>query len=148
MLEKCVCDCRYAYCITTLCVVRCMLRACLPRKFLTANVCSLVCVFQSTYSFFVYDWDGTNTIDDDFLGVAHLSLRKVRDLRPTFVTCAMMGVVPLNPWTVEGKLEGNWDSFFETWKILAKMASRPGSWSTGEFHTKGQQLINWRPNKR
>lgn len=31
---------------------------------------------QSTFSFFVFDWDGTNTIDDDFLGVAHLSLRK------------------------------------------------------------------------
>lgn len=31
---------------------------------------------QSTFSFFVFDWDGSNTIDDDFLGVAHLSLRK------------------------------------------------------------------------
>ncbi|KAK7451362.1 hypothetical protein BaRGS_00039834, partial [Batillaria attramentaria] len=31
---------------------------------------------QNTYSFFVFDWDGSNTIDDDFLGVAHLSLRK------------------------------------------------------------------------
>lgn len=74
-----------------------MFCACLSRKFLTANVCSLVCIFQNTYSFFVYDWDGTNTIDDDFLGVAHLSLRKVRDLHPTFVTCATVGVIPLNP---------------------------------------------------
>ncbi|XP_025104942.1 tricalbin-3-like isoform X2 [Pomacea canaliculata] len=31
---------------------------------------------KSTLSFFVFDWDGTNTIDDDFLGVAHLSLSK------------------------------------------------------------------------
>ncbi|KAL8611006.1 hypothetical protein ACOMHN_042622 [Nucella lapillus] len=31
---------------------------------------------QSTYSFFVFDWDGSSTINDDFLGVAHLSLRK------------------------------------------------------------------------
>nr|KAG5694610.1 hypothetical protein BaRGS_015023 [Batillaria attramentaria] len=31
---------------------------------------------RNTYSFFVFDWDGSNTIDDDFLGVAHLSLRK------------------------------------------------------------------------
>lgn len=31
---------------------------------------------QNTYSFFVYDWDGTNTVDDDFLGVAHLNLLK------------------------------------------------------------------------
>ena len=80
-------------------LVRCMLRACLSRKFLTANVCSLVCIFQNTYSFFVYDWDGTNTIDDDFLGVAHLSLRKVRDLHPNFVACVTVGDIPLNPWT-------------------------------------------------
>ncbi|XP_076463535.1 extended synaptotagmin-1-like isoform X2 [Babylonia areolata] len=31
---------------------------------------------QSTYSFFVFDWDGSSTINDDFLGVAHLSLLK------------------------------------------------------------------------
>ncbi|KAK7104209.1 hypothetical protein V1264_018965 [Littorina saxatilis] len=31
---------------------------------------------ECTYSFFVFDWDGSNTIDDDFLGIAHLSLSK------------------------------------------------------------------------
>uniref|UniRef100_A0A0B7ARF5 Uncharacterized protein n=1 Tax=Arion vulgaris TaxID=1028688 RepID=A0A0B7ARF5_9EUPU len=29
---------------------------------------------KSSLSFFVYDWDGTNTINDDFLGSVHISL--------------------------------------------------------------------------
>ncbi|CAG5128727.1 unnamed protein product, partial [Candidula unifasciata] len=29
---------------------------------------------QSPLSFFVYDWDGTNTLNDDFLGSTHISL--------------------------------------------------------------------------
>ncbi|BFZ08015.1 hypothetical protein BsWGS_11054 [Bradybaena similaris] len=29
---------------------------------------------RSPLSFFVYDWDGTNTLNDDFLGSAHISL--------------------------------------------------------------------------
>ncbi|XP_055957357.1 uncharacterized protein LOC126821662 isoform X2 [Patella vulgata] len=31
-------------------------------------------VAKTNLSFFVFDWDGTNTIDDDFLGSAHFSL--------------------------------------------------------------------------
>ena len=41
------------------------------------NVLIKFCFLQCTYSFFVYDWDGTNTVNDDFLGVTHLNLQKV-----------------------------------------------------------------------
>ena len=34
-------------------------------------------IFQAAMSFFVFDWDGTNIIDDDFLGSAHLTLTEV-----------------------------------------------------------------------
>lgn len=36
--------------------------------------------FQSPLSFYVYDWDGSNVIDDDFLGSAHFCFQEVRNL--------------------------------------------------------------------
>ena len=44
------------------------------------NVCTEVVVGDFTkamLSFIVYDWDGTSTSEDDFLGSAHMILSKV-----------------------------------------------------------------------
>lgn len=41
--------------------------------------------FQSPLSFYVYDWDGSNVIDDDFLGAAHFCFKEVRNLHNMFM---------------------------------------------------------------
>lgn len=41
--------------------------------------------FQSPLSFYVYDWDGSNVIDDDFLGSAHFCFKEVRNLHNMFI---------------------------------------------------------------
>jgi hypothetical protein len=37
-------------------------------------------LFQTPLSFYVYDWDGSNVIDDDFLGSAHFSFKEVIEI--------------------------------------------------------------------
>ena len=41
--------------------------------------------FQCQLSFYVFDWDGTNTINDDFLGSAVYNMTEVKCIKRQFI---------------------------------------------------------------
>lgn len=41
--------------------------------------------FQLLLFFYVYDWDGFNVIDDDFLGLVYFCFKEVRNLYNIFM---------------------------------------------------------------